>query len=459
MSPIPHFLVIPFPILGHVNPLMRFSQFLVEHGCKVTFLNTEFSQKRAMAASSSSEQHNNNKNNKNSINIVTLPDGLSDEDDRNDLIEFHHSLKTTMSEKLPKLIEDVNKNNGNEESKISCIVVSVNMGWALEVGQILGIKGAVMCPPSATSMASLYCIQRLIDDGVINSETGLPIKNQELQLSPDMPVMDPAKLIWSNLGKSFFDRMVQETQTLISFGQWWLCNTAYELEAGVFSISPKLLPIGPLLPDDDLNTSTSFWKEDQTCLDWLDQHPPRSVVYVSFGSLAVMESNQFRELALGLNLLDKPFLWVIRPSNTNKHNNNYVLPEGFKGDKGKIVSWAPQRKVLNHPSVACFVSHCGWNSTIEGLYGGVPFLCWPFFSDQFQDKAYICDVWKIGMGFDKDENGVITRKEIKKKVEKLLGDEEIRENSLKWKEIVMKNIAEGGRSSENLKKFINWVKE
>ncbi|KAI9083334.1 hypothetical protein K1719_034700 [Acacia pycnantha] len=171
MSPIPHFLVIPFPILGHVNPLMQFSQVLVKHGCKVTFLSTEFSQKRTMAASSCSEQHNNN-NNKNSINIVTLPDGLSDEDDRNDLIEFYHSLKTTMSEKLPKLIEDVNKDNGIEESKISCIVVSVNMGWALEVGHILGIKGAVMCPPSATSMASLYCIQRLIDDGVINSETG-----------------------------------------------------------------------------------------------------------------------------------------------------------------------------------------------------------------------------------------------------------------------------------------------
>ncbi|KAI9083351.1 hypothetical protein K1719_034717 [Acacia pycnantha] len=288
---------------------------------------------------------------------------------------------------------------------------------------------------------------------------GVPMKNQELQLSPDMPVMDPANLIWTNLGKSFFDHLVQETQTLISFGQWWLCNTAYELEAGAFSISPNLLPIGPLLPDDNLNTSTSFWKEDQTCLDWLDQHPPRSVVYVSFGSLAVMDSNQFRELALGLNLLDKPFLWVVRPSNTNKHNNNYELPEGFKGDKGKIVNWAPQRKVLNHPSVACFVSHCGWNSTIDGLYGGVPFLCWPFFSDQFQDKAYICDVWKIGMGFDKDENGVIMREEIKMKVEKLLGDEEIRETSLKWKEIVMKNIAEGGRSSENLKKFINWAKE
>ncbi|KAI9091226.1 hypothetical protein K1719_028290 [Acacia pycnantha] len=455
MSPMPHFLVIPFPVLGHVNPLMQFSQVLAKNGCKVTFLNTEYSQKRM--AASSSEQHNNN--NENPINIVTLPDGLSDEDDRSKPIEFVQSVKATMPEKLPKLIEEVNNNNGNEESKISCIVVSMNMGWALELGHKLGIKGAVMFPGSATSNASIDCVERLIHDGIIDSETGLPTKNQEIQLSPSMPMMDSAHLPWTTIGKSFFALILKEAETLRRFGQWWLCNTTYELEPGALSISPKFLPIGPLLPDDQNTSISSFWQEDLTCLDWLDRHPPQSVIYVSFGSLAVMDPNQFRELALGLDLLDKPYLWVIRPSNTNKHNNNYVLPEGFKGDKGKIINWAPQRKVLNHPSVACFVSHCGWNSTIDGVYSGVPFLCWPFFSDQFQDKAYICDVWKIGMGFDKDENGLITREEIKKKVEKLLGDEEIRQSSLKWKEIAMNNIAEGGQSSENMKKFINWAKE
>ncbi|XP_028790171.1 UDP-glycosyltransferase 83A1-like [Neltuma alba] len=455
MSPIPHFLVIPLPVLGHVNPLMQFSQVLAKHGCKVTFLNTEFSQKRAMAATSSSDQHNNKKK-KNPINMVTLPDGLSDEDDRSKPIELVQSIKTTMSEKLPELIEEVN--NGNEDCQISCIIVSMIMGWALEVGHRLGIKGAVMFPASATSAASLYCVERLIQDGIIDSETGQPTKNREIQLAPNMPTMDPANLPWTTLGKSFFGLTLQETQTLTRLGQWWLCNTTYELEPGALSMSPKLLSIGPLLPDEDQNT-TSFWKEDQTCLDWLDQQPPRSVVYVSFGSLAVMEPNQFKELALGLDLLDKPFLWVVRPGNTDKSNNNYVFPEGFKGDKGKIVNWAPQRKVLNHPSVACFVSHCGWNSTIDGVYSGVPFLCWPFFGDQQEDKAYICDEWKIGMGLDKDENGLITREEIKKKMEKLLGDEEIRGNSLKWKETVINNIAEGGRSSENLKKFINWAKE
>ncbi|XP_054778095.1 UDP-glycosyltransferase 83A1-like [Prosopis cineraria] len=457
MSKIPHFLVIPFPVLGHVNPLMQFSEVLAKHGCKVTFLNTEFSQKRVMAAAASSSHHHQHSKNNSLIKTVTLPDGLSEDDDRSKPIEFIQSVKSTMPGKLPKLIEDVNNGEG-QDSKISCIVVSMNMGGALEVAQKLGIKGAVLFPASATSMASVACVQRLIDDGIIDPETGLPIKNEEIQLSPDMPLMDPAKFAWTTLGKSFFGPMLQEAQTLISLGQWWLCNTTYELEPGALSISPKFLPIGPLLPDEQ-NSSSSFWQEDQTCLDWLDQQPPRSVIYVSFGSLAVMDPSQFKELALGLDLLDRPFLWVVRPSNTNKPNGSYVFPEGFKGEKGKIINWAPQKKVLNHPSVACFVSHCGWNSTMDGVCSGVPFLCWPFFSDQFEDKEYVCNVWKIGLGFEKDENGVITREEIKEKVEKLIGDEEIRERSLKWKKMVMDNVAEGGRSSDNLKKFINWTKE
>ncbi|MED6167057.1 hypothetical protein PIB30_115425, partial [Stylosanthes scabra] len=101
--------------------------------------------------------------------------------------------------------------------------------------------------------------------------------------------------------------------------EWWLCNSTYDLEPGALSVSPRFLPIGPLMETDNNNNnkSSSFWKEDTTCLEWLDQQQPQSVVYVSFGSLAVLESNQFKELALALDLLDKPFLWVVRPGNND----------------------------------------------------------------------------------------------------------------------------------------------
>ncbi|XP_047148567.1 UDP-glycosyltransferase 83A1-like [Vigna umbellata] len=441
----PHFLVIPYPILGHMNPLLQFSQVLVNHGCKITFLITEFNQTRMKNAI----EHLGTQ-----IKFVALPDGLDPEDDRSDQPKVILSLRNTLPPKLHNLLQDINASDG-DDSKITCLVISKNMGWALEFGHKLGIKGALMWPASATSLASFHSIPTLIHDRIIDPETGLPTRKQEIQLLPNSPMMDTANLPWCSLGKNFFLHMLEDTESL-KFGEWWLCNTTCELEPGALGKWPRFLPIGPLMQSD--TTKSSFWREDTSCLDWLDQHPPQSVVYVSFGSLAIVEANQFKELALGLDLLNKPFLWVVRPSNdSNKDNNAY--PDGFIGSKGKIIGWAPQKKILNHPAIACFITHCGWNSIIEGLCGGVPFLCWPFFSDQFINKSYICDVWKVGMGLDKDENGLISKGEIRKKVEQVLGNEDIKARSLKLMELTLNNSAEGGQSSKNLQKFINWAKD
>lgn len=127
--------------------------------------------------------------------------------------------------------------------------------------------------------------------------------------------------------------------------------------------------------------------------------------------------------------------------------------------RGRIVSWAPQQKVLAHPSVACFLSHCGWNSTLEGVINGVPFLCWPYISDQFSNQTYICDVWKNGLGFDKDEAGYITRKEIKGKLERLLSDKTFRGNAMDLKGKTLINVKEGGGSHKSLSNFIEWIQE
>jgi len=267
-----------------------------------------------------------------------------------------------------------------------------------------------------------------------------------------MPMMDAADLPWGGFAKIFFPHIVKEMKNL-EFGEWWLCNTSCDLEPGAVAISPRFLPIGPLMESD--TNKNSFWEEDTTCLDWLDQQPPQSVVYVSFGSIAKLEPNQFKELALGLDLLKRPFLWVVRPSNDN--DNNHAYPDEFHGSKGKIVNWAPQRKILNHPAIVCFISHCGWNSTIEGVCSGIPFLCWPFFSDQFVNRSYICDVWKVGLKLDNDENGLILKGEIRKKLDQLLQNEDIKARSLKLKESV-DNSVEGGLSSKNLEQFINWAK-
>lgn len=284
----------------------------------------------------------------------------------------------------------------------------------------------------------------------LNFHSGQSASKKTFRLSPNMPMMDTEALLWSNVEhsvnlKKLIDYLIHCLET-INLPEWWLCNTTYELEPGVLSFLPKLQPIGPLLTSHENKISRSigqFWEEDLSCINWLDQQQQQSVVYVAFGSSTLFEQNQFKELALGLDLTNRPFLWVVR------EDSNCTNPNELIGSKGKIVKWAPQQKVLNHPAIACFISHCGWNSTLEGLSNGVPFLCWPYFCDQFYDKAFICDELKVGLGFEKDENGLVSSGEIKMKVDQLLSDENIRSRSLELKEKLIKNIAQGGRSSEN----------
>ncbi|KAK7340624.1 hypothetical protein VNO77_21332 [Canavalia gladiata] len=191
----PHFLVIPYPIPGHVNPMMQLSQLLAKHGCNITFLNTEFNQERANKAGAGLEKLKESR-----IKFVTLPDGLGPEDDRSDRKKLTFSVRSNMPPKLPKLIEDVNALD--VDNKINCIVVTVSMGWALEVVHKLGIKGALLWPASATSLATCHSIPRLVHDGIIDSD-GNPIKKQKIQLYPNLPMMETAKFPWCGLASSF----------------------------------------------------------------------------------------------------------------------------------------------------------------------------------------------------------------------------------------------------------------
>ena len=193
-----------------------------------------------------------------------------------------------------------------------------------------------------------------------------------------------------------------------------ICNSYYELEPAAFDLAPEIIPVGPLLSNRLGNSVGHLWEEDSTCLKWLDQQPPRSVMYVAFGSFTSFDQTRFQELALGLELSNMPFLWVVRANTVECKKEAY--PPGFQdrgGTRGKIVHWAPQQKVLAHPSVACLLSHCGWNSAVEGVNSGLPFLCWPYFADQFLNESYICDEWKVGLRLSLMKAGSLRDKKLK----------------------------------------------
>ncbi|KAL6211834.1 hypothetical protein ACLB2K_017057 [Fragaria x ananassa] len=157
---------------------------------------------------------------------------------------------------------------------------------------------------------------------------------------------------------------------------WVLCNTFYELEPEVVDWMSKLWPLktlGPTIPSmyldnrlkEDKGYGVNLFKQNHdACMKWLNEQPKDSAVYVPFGSGSELGAERMEELAWGLRISQSNFLWLFRESEAGK------IPKGFVeeiSEKGLVVSWCPQLEILSHEAVGCFITHCGWNSTLEAL--------------------------------------------------------------------------------------------
>uniref|UniRef100_A0A0D9WRN4 Glycosyltransferase n=1 Tax=Leersia perrieri TaxID=77586 RepID=A0A0D9WRN4_9ORYZ len=169
--------------------------------------------------------------------------------------------------------------------------------------------------------------------------------------------------------------------------------------------------VGPLLPAAD-DTSE---RDEEGCLAWLDERAPGSVVYVSFGTQAHVTDEQLDELARGLVQSGHPFLWAVR-------SDTWSPTVEVGPDVGHIVrGWVPQRSVLAHESVGGFVSHCGWNSTLESLVAGKPVLAWPMIAEQHLNAKYVVDVVGTGERVNSGGSGaVVGRTEVEEKIRRLM---------------------------------------
>lgn len=252
-------------------------------------------------------------------------------------------------------------------------------------------------------------------------------------------------------------KLASECIFQVQKAQYLLFTSFYELEPQAIDTLQaqfpfRLYPIGPAIPYKELENTCSASHTDY--LQWLNSQPPESVLYISLGSFLSVSDAQMDEIAAGLHSSGVRFMWVARAEACR-------LKERC-GEMGLVVPWCEQLKVLCHSSVGGFWSHCGWNSTLEAVFAGVPILAFPLFLDQFPNSSQIVQDWKIGWKVERERLGdgkLMKREEIAELVRSFMNLESgegkaMRKRARELGDVCSRAIEKAGSSQTNLDTFI-----
>uniref|UniRef100_A0A803MBV8 Glycosyltransferase n=1 Tax=Chenopodium quinoa TaxID=63459 RepID=A0A803MBV8_CHEQI len=393
----PHVVVVPYPSQGHINPLLQFAKRLASKGVKATLATT----KQTMGSISSLRD----------VAVEAISDGFDDQGPPKVGSEdvFLNSFKSNGSSSLARIIESYQ----NTTFPVTCVVYDAFLPWALDVAKDYGLLGAAPV------------------------EVGCALPKMPLFKGNDLPTF----LRKPESYPAYLAMKLRQFSN-VDLADWIFCNSFEDLELeiteGIFEKWPAKL-IGPMVPssyldgriEGDIGYGASLWKPlSEKCKEWLQNKPKKSVIYISFGSMVSLTQEQMEEIAWALKQSNYYFLWVVRDSQASK------LPKEFLEDveitqKGMVVTWCNQLEVLAHEATACFVTHCGWNSTLEGLSLGVPMVGVPQWSDQLPDAKFIEEVWGVGVWAKEDDKGV---------------------------ELSKKAVSDGGSSDNHVEDFVEHLK-
>ncbi|XP_024366402.1 7-deoxyloganetin glucosyltransferase [Physcomitrium patens] len=504
-----HAVIVPFPAQGHITPCLQLAKKLVRLGFHITFINTIHNHDRMMKSCSKDREPDED------IEFVAVSDGLPDDHPRlADLGSFCSSF-SEMGPVFAELFEKLLR-----KSPITCVIHDVAAVAVHEPVKKLGILVVGIVTPSAISLQCYWNIETFIDAGIlplpppptyiltpsldpVKLTLGLPRSDQETAIrdapltclpgvSPTMRVNDIPTFLQTHDLNSYFIRFFRFTQNpLLPDCECLLFNTFHDLEGEILDamtdINSNIYFVGPLVFNSTENqvdeveelslaaTASALWKEDPLSLSWLDNQKQNSVLFVSFGSIATMSIEQMQELALGLEMSGHAFLWVIRSDlieDTHENKEFQIMLSDIMQrtqDRALLVPWVEQIAVLSHPSVAAFLTHCGWNSTIESISTGVPMLCWPRFAEQNTNCHYIKCVWEIGLDFKsqvKDDTTIVSKEEVAKKVRKIMAIDgadleidKIRTNARNLRIAARKAVSGGGSSHTAFMKFVQQIEK
>ncbi|XP_047312789.1 anthocyanidin 3-O-glucosyltransferase 5-like [Impatiens glandulifera] len=459
-----HAVILCSPGIGHFNPVLELAKTLIlHHGLKVTILT-------ATTPPASQLLHS-----PEDLNIVTLlPVDISGVIDPNAAVITQIAVQMRQSKSNIRLAL-------SKMDRIKTLFIADLFGTeSFEFADEFRMPKYVFVPTTAWFLSlTSYC--QVLDKEVV----GQFVDRTEPLRIPGCKHIRPEDVI-----DPMLDRHNQQYKEYVRMGIEFglsdgiLLNTWEDLEHGTLEalrkneelssvVKAPVYAIGPLtrVPVDRTGARDSV-------LTWLDRQPRESVLYVSFGSGGTMSADQVTELARGLELSGRRFLWVARPPVEGGHADavfffrrkrpgcrrrypwgfpsSWVLNKNMPYWYGDYTLGSADIKVeiLSHPSIGGFMSHCGWSSTLEGITKSLPMIAWPLYSEQRMNAAFLTEEAGVAVR-SRELLGLKKRDEIKNMVGSVMEENNpMRKRAKEIQESAMKAIEVGGSSHKALNQFI-----
>ncbi|WOH11575.1 hypothetical protein DCAR_0831065 [Daucus carota subsp. sativus] len=466
----PHALCIPYPAQGHITPMLKLAKLLHHKGFHISFVNTDFNHRRLVKSNGLQALDG-----LPDFRFYSIPDGLppSNPDATQDVPLMCKYIPINCLAPFSKLISELNNTSVSHVPPVTCIVSDGVMSFTLKAAQQFGIPEVLFWTASACGLIAYMQYSQLVDRGYIPLQDTSHVTNGYLDTAidwvpgmKDMKLKDfPRSIRTTDINDIVLNFFITETAALPK-ARALVINTFDTLEEdalkAISASQPHIYTVGPLhllmkqIQDKRLmSISSSLWIEEDSCIDWLDKKEANSVVYVNFGSITTMTAEQLSEFAWGLANSGKHFLWIVRPDIIA--GDTAKVPQEFVAEtkeRGRLASWCSQERVLKHPATGGFLTHSGWNSTIESIACGVPVICWPFFAEQQTNCKYSCVDWEIGMEIDNN----VKRNEVEQLVRELMDCErgrELKKKALEWKKKAEAAASPGGSSDLSLDRLVD----